>query len=144
MGKYLVKPKSYKWTAAAFLYILDAAGINAATLSKLTDNITPKSHKNEFFFFDWNWQWPSFSAIRISLQNIDYCFGLVNSAEMPYTYTCTLYSGKPPGEPNEYYSTTLDDLVKYLLAKVWLIKSIWKAITYVIDSTPSSNWAIGC
>ena len=37
---------------------------------------------------------------------------------MPYTYTCTLYSGKQPGEPNEYYSTTLDDLVKYLLAKV--------------------------
>ena len=33
---------------------------------------------------------------------------------MPYTYTSTLYSGKPSAEGNEYYSTTLDDLAKYL------------------------------
>lgn len=41
-------------------------------------------------------------------------FPSVNSAEMPYTYTSTLYSGKPSAEGNEYYSTTLDDLAKYL------------------------------
>ena len=31
MGKYLVKPKSSKWTVAAFCYILDIARVNAGT-----------------------------------------------------------------------------------------------------------------
>ena len=39
-------------------------------------------------------------------------FRSINGAEMPYNYTSILYSGKPPGEPNEYYITTTDDLIK--------------------------------
>ena len=58
---------------------------------------------------------------------------------MPYTYISILYSSKPLGEPNEYYITTTDDLVKYL-SQVGLIKSVCKTITYhVINSTPPSN-----
>ena len=40
MGKYLVKPKSSKWTVCAFSYILDITQINAATLSRLNDKHT--------------------------------------------------------------------------------------------------------
>ena len=53
MGKYSVKPKSSKWTVASFSYILDIARVNAATLSRLNDNKTSKTHKNEFFLFSW-------------------------------------------------------------------------------------------
>ena len=42
----------------------------------------------------------------------------INSAEMPYIYTSILYSGKPLGEPNEYYITTTDDLVKQLVTSL--------------------------
>ena len=44
MGKYSVKPKSSKWIVAAFSYILHIARVNAATLSRLNDNKTPKTH----------------------------------------------------------------------------------------------------
>ena len=45
MGKYPVKPKSSKWTAAVFSHILDIARVNAATLN---DNKTTKILNNEF------------------------------------------------------------------------------------------------
>ena len=32
MGKHTVKPKSSKWTIAAFSYLLDVACVNASTL----------------------------------------------------------------------------------------------------------------
>ena len=54
MGKYSVKPKSSKWTVCAFSYILDITQVNAATLSRLNDNKSPKAHSNQFFLFGWN------------------------------------------------------------------------------------------
>ena len=45
-------------------------------------------------------------------------FQSINSAEMPHTYNSILYSGKLPGELNEYYITTADDLVKYLVTSL--------------------------
>ena len=41
-------------------------------------------------------------------------FCSINSAEIPYTYSSTLYAGKPPGEPNEHYLTSTDDIIKHL------------------------------
>ena len=54
MGKYSVKPKSSKWTVCAFSYILDITRVNAATLSRLNDNKSPKVHSNQLFLFGWN------------------------------------------------------------------------------------------
>ena len=45
MEKYLVKPKSSKWTVAAFSHILNIVFVNAATLSRLNNNKTPKMRK---------------------------------------------------------------------------------------------------
>ena len=54
MGKYSVKPKSSKWTVCAFCYILDITRVNAATLSRLNDNKSPKACSNQCFLFCWN------------------------------------------------------------------------------------------
>ena len=42
MGNYSVKPKSSKWTIAAFSYILSGARVNATTLSRLNQISLPK------------------------------------------------------------------------------------------------------
>ena len=41
MGKHTVKPKSSKWTIAAFSYILDVACVNASTLSRMNNQKKP-------------------------------------------------------------------------------------------------------
>ena len=43
-------------------------------------------------------------------------FCSINSAEMPYIYSSTLYPGKPPGEPNKHYLTSTDDIIKHLVS----------------------------
>lgn len=53
MGRYSVKPKSSKWTVAAFSYVLDVARVNATTLSILNHNGSPKTHSNESFLVGW-------------------------------------------------------------------------------------------
>ena len=45
-------------------------------------------------------------------------FCSINSAEMPYTYSSTLYAGKPPGDPNEHYLTSTDDIIKHLISSL--------------------------
>ena len=58
-------------------------------------------------------------------------FRSINSAEMPYTYTSILYAGKPTGEPNEYYISSTDDIVKYL-------------VTSLIDQVNMQGRSISC
>ena len=43
-------------------------------------------------------------------------FCSINSAEMPYIYSSTLYPGKPPGEPNKHYLTSTDYIIKHLVS----------------------------
>ena len=50
--------------------------------------------------------------------NYGLLFRSINSAEMPYTYSSTLYAGKPPGEPNEHYLTSTDDIIKHLVSSL--------------------------
>ena len=45
-------------------------------------------------------------------------FHSINSTEMPYTYSSTLYAGKTPGEPNEHYLTSTDDIIKNLVSSL--------------------------
>ena len=45
-------------------------------------------------------------------------FCSINSAEMPYIYSSTLYAGKLPGEPNEHYLTSTDDIIKHLVSNL--------------------------
>lgn len=51
MGKYSVKPKSNKWTVAAFSYILDTSRVNASTIWALNNEKQPK--KVNSFNFGW-------------------------------------------------------------------------------------------
>ena len=41
MRKHTVKPKSSKWTIAAFSYLLDVACVNASTLSRMNNQNKP-------------------------------------------------------------------------------------------------------
>ena len=52
MGKHTVKPKSSKWTIAAFSYILDVACVNASTLSRMNNQNKPMQ-RSKSFEFDW-------------------------------------------------------------------------------------------
>ena len=45
-------------------------------------------------------------------------FRSINSAEMPYTNSSPLYTGKPPGESNEHYLTSTDDIIRHLVSNL--------------------------
>ena len=50
MGKHTVKPKSSKWTVAAFSYIPDVACVNASTLSRINNQNKPTQRSKSFEF----------------------------------------------------------------------------------------------
>ena len=53
MGNQSVKPKSSKWTIAAFSYILDFARVNATTLSRLNQKMSAKTRLTDAFMYGW-------------------------------------------------------------------------------------------
>ena len=48
MEKHTVKPKSSKWTIAAFSYILNVACVNVSTLSRMNDQKKPTQRSKSF------------------------------------------------------------------------------------------------
>ena len=64
MGKHNVKPKSSKWTIAAFSYILDVVCVNASTLSRMNNQYKP-TQRSKSFEFGWE---IAMSLIRPQLQ----------------------------------------------------------------------------
>ena len=42
-------------------------------------------------------------------------FWSINSAEVTYTYTSVIYTGKPVDKPGPYYAQTTNDIIKYLV-----------------------------
>ena len=65
MGKHTVKPKSSKWTIAAFSYIPDVACVNASTLSRINNQNKP-TQRSKSFEFGWE---IAMSLIRPQLQH---------------------------------------------------------------------------
>ena len=65
MEKNTVKPKSSKWTIAAFSYILDVACVNASTLSRMNNQNKP-TQRSKSFEFGWEM---AMSLIRPQLQH---------------------------------------------------------------------------
>ena len=53
MGNYTVKPKSSRLTIAAFSCILDAAHVNAATLSRPNQKKSAKTRSTNAFMYGW-------------------------------------------------------------------------------------------
>ena len=65
MGKHTVKPKSSKWTIAAFSYIPGVACVNASTLSRINNQNKP-TQRSKSFEFGWE---IAMSLIRPQLQH---------------------------------------------------------------------------
>ena len=61
MGNYTVKPKSSRLTIAAFSCILDAAHVNAATLSRSNQKKFAKTRSTNAFMYDGSWPYPWFN-----------------------------------------------------------------------------------
>ena len=62
---YYVKPKSSKWTIAAFSYIFDVARINATTLSRQNQKSLPKHPQLMHLCLDGSWPCPWFNRNSI-------------------------------------------------------------------------------
>ena len=45
-------------------------------------------------------------------------FKSINCARYPYTYQSHVYSGKPAGQPNEFYISGTDNYIKYLVSRL--------------------------
>ena len=65
MGKHTVKPKSWRWTIAAFSYILEVACVNASTLSRMNNQNKPMQWSKSLEF---GWE-IAMSLIRLQLQH---------------------------------------------------------------------------